>query len=248
MRLGRTRLTLACAIGSMMIGLTAPAAWATNGGTESLQVPDQISTDTVTQPLHDAVGSVQQSVPDHPDIPANLPSVPQQSVPDHPGIPANLPPDISQLSPDVLHNLLSLVPGLPVDLAGLIDLSKIGNLVSQPLAILHTCGPKGPQWKLKNVSDKTYGFGWFDTKHKGETGQIPPGGVITLVSSALDAVLATPFDLVTGNLLRAIPAIGVAQCPGVETPATGSTDTGTPAVPVSTPANAVVTDKVYYTG
>ncbi len=228
MRLGRTRLTLACAIGSMMIGLTAPAAWATNGGVEPPQVADQLK--------GQVTDSVQQSVPEQPDIPTNLP----------PNLPANLPPDVSQLSPDVLHNLLTLVPGLPVDLTGLIDLSKVGDLVAQPLSILHTCGPKGPQWKLKNISDKTYGFGWFDTKRKGDTGQIPPGGVITLVSSAVDAILATPFDLVTGNLLKAIPAIGVAECPGTPTPATETTDTGT--VPVSTPADAVVTDKVYYTG
>ncbi|WP_131784292.1 hypothetical protein [Protofrankia symbiont of Coriaria ruscifolia] len=198
--------------------------------------------------------SVQQSVPEQPDTPTNLsPNLPTNLPPNlpanlPPNLPTNLPPDVSQLSPDVLHNLLTLVPGLPVDLTGLIDLSKVGDLVAQPLSILHTCGPKGPQWKLKNISDKTYGFGWFDTKRKGDTGQIPPGGVITLVSSAVDAILATPFDLVTGNLLKAIPAIGVAECPGTPTPATEATDTGTATVPVSTPADAVVTDKVYYTG
>ncbi|WP_131744679.1 hypothetical protein [Frankia sp. Cppng1_Ct_nod] len=256
MRLGRTRLALACVLGSAMVGLSTPAAWATNDSVAPAGTPS--ATPSIKGSATPA-GIETPAVPPTPTVSASVsppPAAPSPTATSSlpvPPIPTGLPSGIPDIPPDMLKDLLDLVPWLPTDLPD--DLS---GLKPQPLVITYTCGPKGPNWKIRNTSAKAFGFGWFDTDLNGEIGEIKANQTISLRSSAI-AVLATPFDPETGQLLLAIPAIGVALCPGAEphvtptpTASSGSTGATTTAVsktvPVATAAKPIVTDSVHFTG
>ncbi len=265
MRLGRTRLALACVIGSITVGLAAPAAWATNDTDAANTMPAATATagalasagpdavDTATQvptPPAGSVGSATPAVP--PQGQDALPS--QPPVTKRPGgvsLPSGLPSLPGMPLTDLDKRLVDLAPWLPDDVS-------LADLVPQPLVVSFTCGPKGPAWTLKNTAAKAYGFAWIDTNVNYNFGAIGAGKTISLDSSA-DAVIAGAVDVETGDVVLAIPAFAIAHCATTTTASPTPTSTSgsggggtvpvsTTTAPVAAPATAVVTDKVHYTG
>ncbi len=135
---------------------------------------------------------------------------------------------------------------------------SLDDLVPQPLALSFTCGPKGPVWTLKNTSSKAYGFAWIDTDVNYNFGEIGAGKTVSLDTSA-DVVIAGAFDLKNEEVVLAIPAFAIADCPTTTTASPTATKTSgagsggtvpvsTTIAPVAAPATAIVTDKVHFTG
>ncbi|WP_239311314.1 hypothetical protein [Frankia sp. Cj3] len=273
MRLGRTRLALACVIGSITVGLAAPAAWATDGAAPTATAtPSAGAVEPVVPDLVDATAPVTTPSAVHttPALPVHgidpQPSTPPVTHrPAGGSLPSGLPslPGIS-LS-DLDRQLIDLAPWLPTDLS-------LDNLVPQPLTLSFTCGPHGPVWTLKNTSARAYGFAWIDTDVNYNFGEIGAGKTVSLNSSA-DVVIAGAFDVTTQDVVLAIPAFAIADCATTTTasPTAASTNgagagggaggggggggggtttvpVSTTSAPVATPATAVVTDKVHYTG
>jgi hypothetical protein len=167
------------------------------------------------------------------------------------------------------------VPGLDEQL---IDLASwlphglpLGDLVSQPLALSYTCGPKGPAWVLKNTSSKAYGFAWIDLNHGFGFSESPlPAGKSIPLNSSAGAVIAGAFDAKSADVVLAVPAFAIATCTATTSPTSTSTKaaaagagtagkgtavagasattTAVKPTTVAAPATAVVTDKVHYTG
>ncbi|WP_239331417.1 hypothetical protein [Frankia sp. CiP3] len=270
MRLGRTRLALACVIGSITVGLAAPAAWATDGaGPTATATPSDVAVEPAMPDAVDPTAPVTTPSAVHttPALPVHGID-PQPSTPPVTHLPAgggSLPsglPSLPGMSLSGLdRQLIDLAPWLPSDLS-------LDNLVPQPLTLSFTCGSHGPVWTLKNTSARAYGFAWIDTDVNYNFGEIGAGKTVSLNSSA-DVVIAGAFDVTTQDVVLAIPAFAIADCATTTTASPTATSTtgvgagggaggaggGTTTVPVSTtsapvatPATAVVTDKVHYTG
>jgi hypothetical protein len=121
------------------------------------------------------------------------------------------------------------------------EINGIEDFERNPLLIVATCGPKGPDWKITNTGDKALGFGWFDINLGGGIALIAPGETQT-INSHSKAVIASPWDAATSTLLVAIPAVGYSACPG---------GPGTPALPARLPAAVpagAVSGTPHYTG
>ncbi|OHV28998.1 hypothetical protein CC117_29560, partial [Parafrankia colletiae] len=119
-----------------------------------------------------------------------------------------------------LDQFLSLLPfRIPFDR----DINGIEDFETNPLVLSYTCTAQGPLWKVRNRSDETFGFGWFDTSQGSGISTIRPGESIELPTRAL-AVIASPWNARTGSLLVTVPAVGVSTCAvgpgGIPVPAT----------------------------
>jgi hypothetical protein len=121
------------------------------------------------------------------------------------------------------------------------QINGIEDFEANPLMLVATCGPTGPNWKITNTGAKAVGFGWFDINLGGGISALAPGQTQTLNSHSI-AVIAAPWDAATSTLLVAIPAVGFSTCPGAP---------ALPAAPaalrVAVPA-AAVPGQPYYTG
>ncbi|MCM3887362.1 hypothetical protein [Frankia sp. R82] len=127
------------------------------------------------------------------------------------------------------------------------EINGIEDIDVNPLVLAFTCSGAEPSWQLRNTSDKSFGFGWFDTNLGGGILDIGPQQVLPLASKAL-AVIGSPWDAETKELLVAIPTIGVSNCGGT-TPTTIPAIAAPAALPAAAPAVAVaVQAEPYYTG
>nr|MDT0666931.1 hypothetical protein [Micromonospora sp. DSM 115978] len=91
-----------------------------------------------------------------------------------------------------------------------IDFGKViddpTDLDLNPLWLSFTCTPDGPDWKIQNLADKSYGFGWFDTNLGGGILEIGPLQTLDIPSNAL-AVIASPWDGETKLILVTVPSV-----------------------------------------
>ncbi|CAJ58786.1 hypothetical protein; putative signal peptide [Frankia alni ACN14a] len=142
-----------------------------------------------------------------------------------------------------LDGFLDLLPfKVPLDR----EINGIEDIDVNPLVLTFTCNGGEPAWKLKNTSDKSFGFGWFDTNLGGGILDIGPTQTVDLPSKAL-AVVGSPWDAETKLLLVTVPTVGVSNCggatsapPAIPVPA---------ALPIAAPAaGSSVTAEPYYTG
>lgn len=140
----------------------------------------------------------------------------------------------------VLDGFLEMLPfKVPLDK----EIDGIEDFDINPLVLSYTCTDAGPDWKMQNLSDKAFGFGWFDTSLGAGVAEIGPGETLDLESTAL-AVIASPWDAETGYLLVTVPTVGVSDCAATPVPAAAPV-----ALPAATPAVATaVRAEPYYTG
>ncbi|MCK9921652.1 hypothetical protein MXD61_07065 [Frankia sp. AgPm24] len=143
-----------------------------------------------------------------------------------------------------LDRFLDLLPfRVPFDK----EINGVEDIDINPLVLTFTCTGAEPSWQLRNTSDKSFGFGWFDTSLGGGILDIGPQQTVPLPSKAI-AVIGSPWDAETKELLVAIPTIGVSNCAGV-TPTTIPAIAAPVALPAAAPAAAVaVQAEPYYTG
>ncbi|CAO5192717.1 conserved exported hypothetical protein [Frankia sp. AiPs1] len=142
-----------------------------------------------------------------------------------------------------LDHFLDLLPfRVPFDK----EINGIEDIDVNPLVLTFTCTDGLPSWQLRNASDKSFGFGWFDTNLGGGILDIGPQQTIPLTSKAL-AVIGSPWDAETKELLVAVPTIGVSNCGGAT--ATLPAAALPAALPAAAPAAAgAVQAEPYYTG
>ncbi len=238
MRLSKKRLAVAYMIGSVAVGLTAPAAWATDDAPGVTAMPSASTSDEgFTTPA--AADTTAASTLGEPF--AVLPTAAEPA-------PSANPTATS----DPLKEFFDSIPWLPAELPanfhglnnldGLKNLHDLSDLHEQPLLIDVTCSTDGPKWTVKNTSANTLRFSWLDSDLNGDSGTIAAGETLPLHSSA-GAVLAVPFDPVSGKLVMAIPAVGFCTCSD-----TAQHPTSSPALPVAPPAAPIPKDKIYFTG
>ncbi|SNQ48035.1 conserved exported hypothetical protein [Frankia canadensis] len=144
-----------------------------------------------------------------------------------------------------LDHFLDLLPfKVPLDK----EINGIEDIDLNPLFLTFTCDGTVPSWKLKNTSDKSFGFGWFDTDLKGGILDIGPKQTVDIPSKAL-AVIGSPWDAQTKLLLVTVPTVGVSNCggPAPTTPPAGlAIPASLPAAVPAAPAAVPVTP--HYTG
>jgi hypothetical protein len=142
-----------------------------------------------------------------------------------------------------LDGFLDLLPfKVPLDK----EINGVEDIDVNPLVLTFTCNDSQPAWKLKNTSDKSFGFGWFDTNLGGGILDIGPKQTVDIPSKAL-AVVGSPWDAETKLLLVTVPTVGVSNCGGATSapPAIAAPV----ALPVAAPAaNSSITAEPYYTG
>ena len=132
---------------------------------------------------------------------------------------------------EALDHFLDLLPfKVPLDK----EINGIEDFDVNPLILTFSCTGTVPAWKLKNTSDKSFGFGWFDTNLGGGILDIGPKQTVDIPSKAL-AVIGSPWDAQTKVLLVTVPTVGVSNCGG-----TSTTPAAVPAVAVPAALPAAV--------
>lgn len=255
MRTNRMRAALAGVLGMALIGIASPA-WATPPTSETTPTesatPAAEGTATASPTPTEApivvFGEEPTSTPTSPTpTPDGLVSVDPSATPVAPGAVTEsataTPTSITTTTGDALID--SFLPVLPfkIDFGKQID--DPTDLDINPLLLSFTCTDAGPHWKIQNLANKAYGFGWFDTNLGGGIADIGPLQTLDIPSNAL-AVIASPWDGETKVILVTVPSVGVSDCPGTPpaaVPPAAFTPVGLPAAP---PA-AAVPGEPYYT-
>ncbi|MCK9929117.1 hypothetical protein MXD62_18380 [Frankia sp. Mgl5] len=255
MRITRMRAMAAGVLGAALISVATPASATTPEPT-----PTTSATPTAT-PTPDTTGDILGGTPTPTGTPtaeatASLdpsatPSVDPSATPSAdpsatPGIDVTTtttgtpsPTPRSGTGDPILDGFLSLLPfKVPLDK----EIDGIEDFDANPLVLTFTCGASGPEWTLRNTSDKALGFGWFDTSLGAGISEIGPGQSLPLQTHAM-AVIASPWDAETGYLLVTVPTVGVSDCAGTAPPVDPQVS-----LPVADPAVATaVRAEPYYT-
>jgi hypothetical protein len=251
------RATVAGVLGMAMIALASPAMAATSEPTPS-ETPavtatpsptaNSLTTDlagSTATPTPGLFGSVDPSATPSLD-PSATPSIDPSATPtvDPNAItaPTVTTSPTSGTGNPALDGFLDLLPfKVPLDK----QINGIEDFEVNPLFLTFTCTDGGPAWKLKNTSDRAFGFGWFDTNLGGGILEIGPKQTVDINSKAL-AVIGSPWDAKTKVLLVTVPTVGVSDCAG--TAALVAPAAAPAPLPVAVPAAAsAVSAEPYYT-
>ncbi|MEX5636218.1 hypothetical protein, partial [Parafrankia sp. FMc2] len=210
MRINRMRAVTAGVLGAALTAAAIPAsaeptptAGATNDITAGIFATPEPTWPTETGISVDLGPATSPSA-----TPSSSPS-PTVAAPPAPGAVITSPSSTPIGTGDAtLDQFLSLLPfRIPFDR----DINGIEDFETNPLVLSYTCTAQGPLWKVRNRSDETFGFGWFDTSQGSGISTIRPGESIELPTRAL-AVIASPWNARTGSLLVTVPAVGVSTC------------------------------------